>query len=156
MVQLVPMSEAVYAEYVPKSIAEYAADKVKAGNFLPEEALERAEAEFRQLLPNGVHTPDNYLYTIVDEQGSKVGILWLAVSTHQGKTRAFVYDFAIDEEHRRKGYGEQAFSALEDRVRTLGLDTIALHVFGHNHAARKLYQKLGYVETNVSMEKKLS
>ena len=83
-------------------------------------------------------------------------MLWVAAETRQGKTRAFVYDFAIDEAHRRQGYGEQAFRALEDKVRALGLDSIALHVFGHNHAARALYEKLGYVTTNINMEKKLT
>jgi ribosomal protein S18 acetylase RimI-like enzyme len=156
MVQLVPMSEAVYAEYLPRSIAEYAEEKVKAGNFLPEDALQRSEGEFRELLPKDLQTPDNYLYSIVNDAGENVGILWVAHSTRGGKSRAFVYDFAIDEAHRRKGYGEQAFVALEAKVKELGLDTISLHVFGHNHAARALYEKLGYVTTNISMEKKLT
>jgi len=46
--------------------------------------------------------------------------------------------------------------ALEERVRHLGLSTISLHVFGHNHAARALYEKLGYVTTNVMMSKTLT
>ncbi len=49
--------------------------------------------------------------------------------------------------------GEQAFQALEIKVRELGLHTIALHVFGHNHAARAMYEKLGYITTNVQMLK---
>ena len=46
-------------------------------------------------------------------------------------------------------------TALEETVRALGLDEIRLHVFGHNGAARALYRKLGFVETNVMMAKQL-
>ena len=46
--------------------------------------------------------------------------------------------FVIDEAHRRQGYGEQAMLAAEVQAKALGYDTIALHVFGHNHAARAL------------------
>ncbi len=157
MVQLVPMAEADYVTYLEASTASYADEKVKAGNWKPEEALSLSQEEFHKLLPDGLATKDNYLYSIVDEAtGEKVGILWVAVVTRGKQTRAFVYDFAIDEDKRRHGYGTQAFLALEDKVKALGLDTIGLHVFGHNHAAIALYEKLGYVATNINMERKLS
>ena len=35
----------------------------------------------------------------------------------------------------------------------LGLQGIALHVFGHNTGAQALYGKLGYVPTNINMFK---
>ena len=56
---------------------------------------------------------------------------------------------------RRRGYGEQAMAAIEDKVRELGLDTIDLHVFGFNTAARALYEKMGYSVTDVNMRKRL-
>ena len=36
-----------------------------------------------------------------------------------------------------------------------GLETLALHVFGHNPGARALYEKLGYEITNINMAKHL-
>ena len=45
--------------------------------------------------------------------------------------------------------------ALEPLARSLGCDRIQLHVFGHNDVARKLYASLGYVETDVQMEKRI-
>lgn len=66
-----------------------------------------------------------------------------------------MYDFLVYEPYRRCGYGWQALQALEQNVRALGLDTIGLHVFGHNHAARALYEKAGYEVTNINMAKKL-
>jgi ribosomal protein S18 acetylase RimI-like enzyme len=108
-------------------------------------------------LPDGVATKDHTLYDIEDEAlGSKVGMIWLGRIMQGTKPAMFIYDFVIDEAHRRKGYGEQALLAAEVQAKALGYDTIALHVFGHNHAARALYEKLGYEITNVNMAKKLT
>jgi RimJ/RimL family protein N-acetyltransferase len=154
---LAPMTEATYQAYLEVSVREYADDKIKAGNWQPEEALERSAQEFRKYLPDGIATQDNFLYDIEDEAlGIKVGMIWLARFMPGTKPIMFVYDFRIDEPHRRKGYGEQAMLAAEAQAKALGYDTIALHVFGHNHAARALYEKLGYEITNVNMAKKLT
>ncbi len=157
MIRLVPMSEATYQAYLEVTVREYAEDKVKAGNWQPEEALERSAQEFHKHLPDGVATKDNTLYDIEDEAlGIKVGMIWLGRIMQGTKPAMFIYDFVIDEAHRRKGYGEQALLAAEVQAKALGYDTIALHVFGHNHAARALYEKLGYEITNVNMAKKLT
>jgi RimJ/RimL family protein N-acetyltransferase len=157
MIRLVPMSEATYQAYLEVAVREYAEDKVNAGNWQPEEALERSAQEFRKYLPDGVATKDNTLYDIEDEAlGIKVGMIWLGRMMQGTKPAMFIYDFVIDEAHRRKGYGEQALLAAEVQAKALGYDTIALHVFGRNHAARALYEKLGYAITNVNMAKKLT
>ena len=157
MIRLVPMSDTTYQIYLDMAIREYAEDKIKAGNWQPEEALEQSAQEFRTYLPDGVATQDNYLYDIEDEAlGITVGMIWLARLMQGTKPVMFIYDFRIDEAHRRKGYGEQALLAAEVQAKALGYDTIALHVFGHNHAARALYEKLGYEITNINMAKKLT
>jgi len=157
MVRLVPMKATEYESYLAISIREYAEDKVQSGNWQPEEALERSTQDFQKLLPDGVATKDNYLYDIVDETlGLKVGMIWLARILQGAKPVMFIYDFRIDEPYRRKGYGEQAMLAAEVQAKALGYDTIALHVFGFNHGARALYEKLGYEITNINMAKKLT
>jgi RimJ/RimL family protein N-acetyltransferase len=157
MVRLIPMNAAEYQTYLDISIREYAEEKVQAGNWQPEEALERSAQDFQKLLPDGVASKDQYLYDIVDEtRGSKVGMIWLARMMQGAKPVMFIYDFRIDEPYRRKGYGEQALRAAEEQAKALGLDTIALHVFGFNHGARALYEKLGYEITNINMAKKLT
>ena len=157
MIRLVPMKTTEYQTYLDISIREYAEDKIRAGNWQPAEALERSAQEFHQLLPEGVASRDQYLYDIEDARlGVKVGMIWLARIMQGTHPVMFIYDFRIDEPYRRKGYGEQAMRAAEDQAKTLGLDTIALHVFGHNQAARALYEKLGYEITNINMAKKLT
>ena len=155
MVRLVPLSQADYEAWIAQTIEEYAQEKVRAGNWSSEEALQRARDEFQQLLPNGVATPNTYLRSIEDAaSGAKVGQLWLAVRDPKAG-RAFIYDFRIDEAYRRQGYGFQALRALDEFARELGMREIGLHVFGHNYAARALYDKAGYEVTNVNMARKL-
>ncbi len=154
---LVPMDEADFRAYLAWAIADYAQEHIRNGRWSSEEGLQQAEQEFRKLLPGGLASPDQYLFAIkADVSGEKVGMLWFAVQERGGKAEAFVYDFRIDEQFRRHGYGEQAFLAMEAKVRVLGLDKIGLHVFGHNHAARALYEKLGYMPINIMMSKKLN
>jgi ribosomal protein S18 acetylase RimI-like enzyme len=43
--------------------------------------------------------------------------------------------------------------ALEDEVRALGFDRVALNVWGGNAVARGLYRSLGYAEDSVHMSK---
>ncbi len=69
---------------------------------------------------------------------------------------AFVYDFSIDEEFRRRGYGKQALLVLEAKVKELGIDKIALHVFAHNHVAKASYEDAGFETTGIYMKKNLA
>ena len=50
---------------------------------------------------------------------------------------------------------DERVTPLEDWCRSNGFTSIGLHVFGHNTGAWQLYKRMGYVETNVSMEKQL-
>lgn len=145
MTQLVPMTETDFQTFLKDSIADYAQDHVNAGNWSAETALQNAEREFHTLLPDGLASKDSYLYMIKDEAtGTNVGILWFVVCDWGGGPQAFVFDVKVFDAFQRRGYGMQAFQALEEKVKNLGLHSIALHVFGQNYPARTLYEKLGY------------
>jgi RimJ/RimL family protein N-acetyltransferase len=156
MIQLVPMTQAEFDKFLSAAIEDYAQEHVAAGNWQPNEAVRLSKEEHDKLLPNGLASPDQYLYSIYNtETGSNVGLIWLA-DQKRGETRsAFIYNIQLDEDQRGKGYGKQAMLAIEVKVKALGLDTISLHVFGHNHVARALYEKIDYEVTNVLMSKKL-
>lgn len=156
MVRLVPLTEEQYGPWLQAAMAGYAEDKVRSGNWDAAEGLERSRQEFEQLLPAGLATPGHHLFSICDEAADRpVGVLWVAVPEAR-PSLAFVYDFVIFSEFRRRGYGLEALRALEDVVRPWGVDTIGLHVFGHNAPARALYEKAGYVITNVNMARHLA
>jgi ribosomal protein S18 acetylase RimI-like enzyme len=152
MITLEPMTEDELQSFLGQAIAEYAQDHVQAGRWTAEEALEESRKEFAALLPDGVKSPNHYLFTLVNEAQQKVGILWVAM---RGQGEAFVYDIRVHDAFQRRGYGSEAFRQLEDKARALGATKIALHVFGHNHAAIDMYTKLGYQPTNILMAKPL-
>lgn len=153
------MTAARYEDWHDRAIREYADDKARAGNWPAEEALSRSQDEFSRLLPDGLATPDNWLFSIENaENGTAVGIIWLAALPEQGGAgrRAFIYDFEIDAAYRRRGYGTEALKALDEKAREMGFAEIGLHVFGHNLPARALYEKAGYEVTNVNMSRRLT
>jgi ribosomal protein S18 acetylase RimI-like enzyme len=157
MISLIPMSQPAFEAYRDNAIREYAQEHVRAGNWKPDEALARSAAEFNQLLPAGVNSPQQHLYSIYDQNsGSVVGMLWFAEKRGEGEPHAWIYDFVIQPEFRGKGYGAEAMRALEDEVRAVGLNKVSLHVFGHNQIARNLYEKAGYAITNILMSKSLA
>lgn len=153
MTALRTMTSAEYAAWLQVSIPAYAADKVASGQWTEEESLERSRKENDELLPQGLNTADNYLYTVIDDQEKEVGMLWFAVKTKFGSKIAYVFDVAVLRDRQREGHAFGAFQALEQVVVSLGLSGIALHVFGHNTGAQALYAKLGFSPTNISLFK---
>jgi len=153
MIQLTPMTEAEFQAYLEPAIEEYGQEHIKSGHWRAEDAAEKSAAEFQGLLPEGLATPDQHLFSLKDEGGTTVGMLWFAVTERGGKRAAFIYDVRVYDQFQRRGYATQAFQALEALARDMGLAAISLHVFGHNTAARALYEKLGFVAKNIIMDK---
>jgi len=150
------MSSNSYAAYRQALAVGYADDNVTAGRWPSAGALERALADIDQSLPLGLATPAHFIYEIKDEATDLVvGVIWFAVAEKNGIKSAFVYDVEIKPQHRRRGHATAAFNALEPTVRAMGLSSIGLHVFAHNHAAYGLYRSLGYDVTGINMLKHL-
>jgi ribosomal protein S18 acetylase RimI-like enzyme len=151
-IALDPMTDDEFKAWIEPMIRDYAAQHVASGNWAAEDALELAKAQTLGLLPDGVRTKEHYLYTTRDAAtGEAVGILWINVRAKAGRAEAFIYDIAINEDRRGRGYGRAAMLACVARARELGAAGIGLHVFGDNTVARALYTSLGFIETNVQM-----
>ena len=164
MIALVPMDAVAYEAFVRSSLPLYAAEKVAAGQWAPDEALTLSRQVHDELLPAGLATPGHHLYRLVMQAdhpagtpgGTQVGTLWIAEQLRGANRVAYMYDLFIEPAHRRQGHALAAFTALEAQVQALGLRGIALHVFGHNAAAQALYLRLGYHATNINMFKALA
>lgn len=152
-VSLAPMSAERYVTWHAYSVAGYAEENVKSGRWTQDEALSKSEADFKALLPDGLDSAGNQLWSVLDAAGDEVGILWIATDRKPGN--AFIYDIEMNPDRRGEGFGTATMLALEDWCRANGISSIGLHVFGHNEGAWRLYRRLGYVETNVQMEKHL-
>lgn len=156
MIQLQKMDNRDFEDYMASAITDYASDKVAAGTWAKAEAKQLSKESFERLLPNGVDTEKEYLYSIVVGQASqKVGYLWFQMNeTLMGKS-AFILDFVIFEQVRGRGYGKQTLEVLEEVAKNLDIHKIALHVFAHNTTAIALYEKVGYKNTDITMAKYL-
>jgi ribosomal protein S18 acetylase RimI-like enzyme len=156
MVALAPMSPAEYDEFVRVSIIDYAESKRRAGQWTSAEALEQSRQEFARILPTGMSTPGHLFYTIRRDDGLRVGVIWIAVPPARGPRGAYIYELAVEEDHRRRGYAEGALRAAEVIAAQHGQSMIELNVFGFNSGAQALYVKIGYEVVATYMRKTLA
>jgi ribosomal protein S18 acetylase RimI-like enzyme len=156
LIALRPMSTGEFQRYLKPAIRGYAQMHIRAGDVEPKHALRRAKADYAGLLPKGLASPGHHLYTItLVEGGKRIGMVWFEIKQRHGKRKAFIFDFAIDKAQRGKGRGTQAMSVIEQQAKVLGALAVDLHVFGHNTAARGLYEKCGYRYMGMQMSKDL-
>ena len=156
MIELVEMPRERFRGYRDDLVRDYAEDKVRAGAWSREEAPRRAAADVDGLLPDGTETEGHYLYLLRDPSTAReVGAVWIAVLDSGVGRAVWIYDARVYEPFRRQGHGTGALRAAEERAAELGADRVELHVFGHNPAARALYERLGYETTGVVMRRRL-
>jgi ribosomal protein S18 acetylase RimI-like enzyme len=156
-VQLLRMTSDEIQAYLDRDVSVLARENVAAGYWGEAEALRRAAQAHKRLLPQGPATEGHHFFRVVDRlSGNKVGMAWLYEDTDADPATGYIYDLAIDETLRRRGYGEATMKAVEAIALEMGLSSLGLHVFAHNIVARRLYEKLGYTTRSMNMVKLLS
>lgn len=150
------MRPEVFSSFAAKSVASYADDNVRAGRWPPEGALARSQADFAHLLPQGLETPDHYLYEIRDEALEEtIGFIWFAVVGNAVYRSGYIYNIQIAPVFRGRGYAKAALELIEKIAVAKAISKIDLHVFGFNVGAQALYRSLGYGITGMNMVKSL-
>ncbi|MGW8063336.1 GNAT family N-acetyltransferase [Streptomyces ziwulingensis] len=114
------------------------------------EAHAKARSDHERLLPDGPDT-ENVLLSVLEQDGVRVGVLWLALL----EDRAFVYSVEADAAHRGRGHGRTLMRVAEARAIAAGRPLIGLNVFAGNTPAERLYESLGYTTTRYSFYKPL-
>lgn len=137
-VELRPMSEPAYVDYVGRAEREYAAERHASGEPL-EEAERIAAGQMAELLPDGLRTRDAHLFTPTLD-GEELGLLWLATD----RPVVYIYDVELREELRGRGLGRAVMEAAVGWAAERGAPALGLNVFGHNVRARALYDRLGF------------
>ena len=148
-----PLRQDEYDVFIARGTAFYVDDMVRAG-IDRAVAQAKADKDWPQLLPDGLATPNHYIYAVEDD-GRFAGYLWLCDRDGELGHSLFIYAVEIDEEFRGRGLGRSAMVFAESEARRLGIAKVALNVFGGNEVARGLYLSLGYAETAVHMEKSI-
>lgn len=149
-----PLSNDEFEAWVALRRDSYAEDMVKDAGIAPEKATAMASSQMDALFPGRVPSPEQLIY-VLEADGEPVGELWVCDRNDPVQHALFIYFIGIDAEHRGKGYGRAAMELAESEARRLGIDRVALNVFGRNEVARNLYRSCGYEENAVSMSKKL-
>jgi ribosomal protein S18 acetylase RimI-like enzyme len=143
-----------FPEWKAGSVASYSADMQENGGMPRDAADAKAISDFDRLLVQDVETPEHFLH-VIEEDGSVVGYLWLALRDSPSERVLFVYEVRIAEEARGRGLGRAAMEFAARFAAEQGLGRIELNVMGGNDVARGLYRALGYDEVAVYMGKNL-
>lgn len=149
-----PMTTIECDEWLPQFITSYAHDQARWGGWSEERALEIARAQVRGMLPDGAATAGHRLL-IAEDDGRRVGVVWLRVSEDPDDTSAYLCGVEVDAELRGRGYGRAIMVEAEREARRAGATAMRLSVFADNASARGLYESLGFAVTEVVMLKKL-
>ncbi|MFE5396983.1 GNAT family N-acetyltransferase [Streptomyces sp. NPDC056568] len=144
-----PMTRDEFAAWHAYESREYARTWIERG--LPgAEAHAKARRDHELLLPHGPDT-ENMLFSVLEHEGVRVGVLWLALR----EDRAYVFDVEADAAHRGRGHGRTLMLLAEAQAITAGRPLIGLNVFAGNTPAERLYESLGYTTTRYGFYKPL-
>ncbi|MCL2672025.1 MAG: GNAT family N-acetyltransferase [Clostridiales bacterium] len=135
------MTEEEFIYWNEWSLSSYAKSLVTAGQCTESGARAQAESDFSAALKDGLSTQNHHILIAENAENIPIGMLWYET---ENPTHAYIADLAIYAAYQRMGYGQAILSELERILTQDGIPVIVLHVFTHNTAAIKLYEKCGY------------
>ncbi|SDH18735.1 Protein N-acetyltransferase, RimJ/RimL family [Marvinbryantia formatexigens] len=86
-------------------------------------------------------------YVATEDTGQPVGFFCYSVDTENNT--GFLKFIIVDKEKRQKGYGKEMLNlALQYAFHITGAGLVQLNVFAKNAAAKRCYEKIGFVENH--------
>ncbi|MFF5568834.1 GNAT family N-acetyltransferase [Streptomyces sp. NPDC012623] len=138
-----PMSGAEYATWLAGAVDDFARVWTDRGT-PPEAARAKSERSHRENLPDGLDTP-GVTFSVLAHEGGAVGHVWVSRrEVGPGRWESYVYDVAVTEEMRGRGFGRALMLLAERVAHASGSDLLSLHVFTDNTPAVRLYESLRY------------
>ncbi len=142
-----------YADYRASITQHYGDQMVEFGGMPEKQARLKAAEDIAALLPEGELLADHAVIVGVEHE-QVVGIVWIG-PRRDGIHGLWIYDIAVVERHRGRGFGRALMLEAERHTKAAGGGTLALNVFGGNAAAIALYDSLGYSVDAQQMSKNL-
>ncbi len=142
-----------YADYRESAARLYGDQMVEFGGMPAELAHAKATDDIAALLPAEGLLPSHAIIVGVEHE-QPVGLVWLG-PRRDGIHGLWIYDIAVEELHRGRGFGRALMLEAERHTRAAAGGSLALNVFGGNTAAIALYASLGYRVDAQQMSKDL-
>ncbi|MBN2156866.1 MAG: GNAT family N-acetyltransferase [Candidatus Lokiarchaeota archaeon] len=114
---------------------------------------EFAEEQFKQILPLGVSTPNNYFWFAINEKtNEEIGYIWFTIMPE--KKLSLLSYILVYKQFQGQGFGTEMLTYWEHYVKRSypELDGVYLHVFKHNPRAKQLYERIGFSLLHESFE----
>jgi GNAT superfamily N-acetyltransferase len=81
--------------------------------------LEKSREGYEKLLPKGLRTENQYLYTLYDAD-DPVAMIWIRADLESPIKSGFIFEPYVAEKFRGKGYGRQAMLLIEEKRASWG------------------------------------
>lgn len=150
------MKEEDLTAYLRKSIPEYAYDQVQAGNWSSAEAVNRSRAEFDEMLPQGLETPNAVLVNIRLDEQTTIGMMWYYIDVSKPIPTIYLLDLFLFPQFKNKGYEKVVLIGLEGVVKSAGARRIESQIFAHRADDLKMYLEGGFHQTSILIAKEIS
>ncbi|GAA0576484.1 hypothetical protein GCM10009534_08170 [Kribbella sandramycini] len=145
-----PTTEGEFPELFERAVESFAAGVGPARDLEPASALRYARESIAKLVPNGLHSPHQLIYTAWAGD-VMVGSVWIGTAG----PIPYIYNLEVLADQRGRGYGRAIMLATADECRRLGYHRLDLNVFADNAAALNLYTSLGYTVVSQQMRREL-
>ena len=138
--------------------------------------LQEAERALDPYMPQGEEVVDVYLERLLEQCAQSDGEIYVAVDEETGAVAgyvavlgelesiepdddpapyAYLSDLIVLSSYRGRGIASKLADAAEQHARARGMTRIRLQVLAKNSGARRLYERAGYEDHILQMEKRL-
>jgi len=138
-----------YASHMRILRGTYPIDLAKSNSIPVEKIRKQILKQLR--LPKGQKTPNQYFYTIFQEE-DRIGYLWLE---KRKIGHLFISHIYIFSRYRSKGFGSRVMKWIQSKARSMNCTEVRLRVFGHNDRAIDFYNRCGFLHTSISLKKRV-
>jgi hypothetical protein len=131
-----------YLEDYIKNISQYEKEFTKQIGMEPREF---AEKQFNDNLPQGLKSPNNFFWIIINQEKAKeIGYFWF--TTVSEKSLCVISEMKIYENSQDHDYGMQTLDFIEKYVNKTHpeINQLYLHVFKHKNSLKEFYEKYGF------------
>jgi ribosomal protein S18 acetylase RimI-like enzyme len=122
----------------------YARDPMGGGSPLPGDVRARLAPDLRERVARGAAV---VLLACREREAVGVAVCFIGYSTFRARPLLNLHDIAVLPGARGAGTGRALLAAVEARARALGCCKVTLEVREDNAAARRLYERAGFVDS---------